>query len=192
MTFLATLRSEVTAFAAAPGWPRLVREQFFAIHTETLLAVIDEIGRLRAELESADEFIHDQHGVGRVAYPRRWLASDVLAMSDEGLAKIVEDVIREHEADDSDAHYDLVMPFTVVRSAGGPFDDDAYCAGFEAGVIDVKLMALSAFGQSATDLLCVEANWPQVSLILMKHGWNVDESSMSIADGWVSVKVVGF
>lgn len=110
-------------------------------------------------------------------------------MSDAAFKRLIEDVI---EADIDDVHYDLVMPFTVVQSAGGPFDDQAYCAGWEAGVIDVKLMALSAFGQSATDIVCLEANWPQVSLILMKHGWNVDESSMSIADGWVSVKVVGF
>ena len=32
--------------------------------------------------------------------------------------------------------YELVMPFVVVTSAGGPYDDESYVAGFEASRVD--------------------------------------------------------
>lgn len=148
------------------------------------------VERLDRDVES--KIIHEaMSGFDDAAYCADLEAGLIdVPMTDAAIAKLCKDVMAAPDLDD--AHYELVMPFVVVESVGGPFDDAAYCAGWEAGTIDVKLMALSAFGQSATDLVCVEANWPQVSLILMKHGWNVDESSMSIADGWVSVKVVGF
>lgn len=41
---------------------------------------------------------------------------------------------------DEPDEYALVMPFTVVASVGGPYDDDAFAAGFTAGRIDCLLL----------------------------------------------------
>lgn len=34
---------------------------------------------------------------------------------------------------------ELIMPFLPVKSKGGRFDDDAYTAGYEMGVLDARL-----------------------------------------------------
>ena len=42
--------------------------------------------------------------------------------------------------DDGDEHgWELLLPFNVVTSAGGPYDDDSFVAGFVVGTIDVEL-----------------------------------------------------
>lgn len=66
--------------------------------------------------------------------------------------------------------YELVMPFVVAQSAGGPFDDDALCAGFELGRLDGVL----ATGRPAVLTgPYKKAVLPQVDLIAMKHGYSV-------------------
>ncbi len=190
--FLVNLLIEINERRAALADSTMRDTWSFAINCDTLAEIVSELRRLRTEISRLELLafpqleLRDRPSVSKF---ERLRGGENVDLSDEALEKLCNDVIN---ADPDDAHLELVMPFIVCETNGGPFEDQAYCAGWEAGVIDCKLMALSAFGQSATDLLCVEANWPQVSLILMKHGWNVDESSMSIADGWVSVKVVGF
>jgi len=71
--------------------------------------------------------------------------------------------------------YELVMPLVVVTSKGGPFDDNAYAAGWEAGAFMETLRALARAGLPASDIKLHmpvrAANVPQLDLIAMDAGW---------------------
>ena len=70
----------------------------------------------------------------------------------------------EHEV------YGLVMPFVVVKSKGGPLDDEAYVAGFECGRLDVRL-AEATGPRVMTTVHTVSV--PQLDLLAMNHGWRM-------------------
>jgi hypothetical protein len=71
--------------------------------------------------------------------------------------------------DEEFSGYELVMPFVVVTSVGGPFDDNAFAAGWTCGQVDTQLaakpaeLALSGY----TNLR------EQFDLIAMKHGYQL-------------------
>ncbi len=74
--------------------------------------------------------------------------------------------------DDDETEYALVMPFVVVKSQGGPYDDDAFTAGWQASQIDRVLSAAVEIGASALAPISVPpALLPQLDLIAMKHGY---------------------
>ena len=67
--------------------------------------------------------------------------------------------------------YELVMPFVVCRSQGGPYDDGAFVAGFECGALEARL----TIGRPASCELYVRtASLPQIDLIAMRHGYQVE------------------
>lgn len=49
-----------------------------------------------------------------------------------------------------DEELELVVPFIVCASKGGPFDDDSFVAGFRCGEIDKALAAARVAGGAAT------------------------------------------
>lgn len=62
----------------------------------------------------------------------------------------------------------LVVPFTCVTSAGGPFDDLAFCAGFDAATRHAAMrlgprepftVAIRCELRAQMDLLAMEAGW---------------------------------
>lgn len=65
--------------------------------------------------------------------------------------------------------YDLVMPFVVTASHGGPYEDEAFVAGWQCGEIDTALRATATIGGSLRRQV-LRALFPQVELIAMKHG----------------------
>ena len=73
-----------------------------------------------------------------------------------------------------DAAYELKMPFVVVTSVGGPYDDDAYAAGWEAKTIQIQLDGLA---EQSGPLIMVASvlieNQPQIDLVAMQQGWTV-------------------
>lgn len=77
----------------------------------------------------------------------------------------------QHEHGQTD-EYGLVMPFVVVQSADGPYDDGAYAAGYEAGQLDIFLgtIRLPPGGRLRYPVAVRRANAPQLDLIAMKHG----------------------
>jgi len=87
--------------------------------------------------------------------------------------------------------YGLIMPFVVCRSKGGPYDDDAYVAGYEAGTLDMALSLSSSLpGSRLNEGVPYHAeNMPQVDLIAMRHG--VTTETEDVGDGWVSVTFIG-
>lgn len=68
---------------------------------------------------------------------------------------------------DEGTGYSLVMPFVTVASKGGPYDDDAYVAGYEMGQLDAAL-ALRPEEHAAT---VRTENAIQADLIAMRHGY---------------------
>jgi hypothetical protein len=91
-------------------------------------------------------------------------------------------------ADESSFH--LVMPFVVCQSKGGPYDDEAYVAGYEAGAL---AMALATAPKTDTEPRRLDTpyhsdNRPQLDLIAMKHGYSASFEEAEV-DGWVWVTV---
>lgn len=79
------------------------------------------------------------------------------------------------EADDPEG-YSLVMPFVVVASRGGPFDDQAYAAGWEMGAIEVRLQMACLLGLGLPHVTVLRSNLPQIELLAMKHGLLITEN----------------
>lgn len=71
----------------------------------------------------------------------------------------------------------LVMPFVICQSKGGPFEDDAFVAGYECGGFDKALGAIAAVGGDGLSFTAHTSSLPQLELIAMHHGFllEVDE-----------------
>ena len=73
--------------------------------------------------------------------------------------------------------YDLVMPFLPVQSKGGPYDDHAYVAGYEMGLLDAALHIASTLAPllgmdngTYSKTIHIE-NQAQADLIAMRYGF---------------------
>lgn len=75
--------------------------------------------------------------------------------------------------------HELVMPFVAVTSRGGPFDDAAYTAGYEMGLLDAALQAAAG---PIVERTVREENREQADLLAMRHGWTIECSAPQ--DGW--------
>jgi hypothetical protein len=84
--------------------------------------------------------------------------------------------------DYDDRDYGLVMPFVCVASAGGPFDDDAFTAGYQMGLLDAKLNKPNL---AATTEMIYEQLRGQADLLAMRYGLRMDVLHES--DGWLHV-----
>lgn len=89
--------------------------------------------------------------------------------------------------DGADDH-ELVLPFVSVKSKGGPFDDDAYVAGFECGRYDAH-MAFSADTGIVANVLTETtpvhtANLPQLDLLAMHHGLTMKQMTIEETPEW--------
>lgn len=68
---------------------------------------------------------------------------------------------------------ELVMPFIVCQSNGGPYDDESFVAGFQAGEINYAMKLLAQIG------VATRLHWPivrsalkeQIDLMAMQHGF---------------------
>lgn len=85
------------------------------------------------------------------------------------------------DPDDEAFHpFGMVMPFLPVVSKGGPYEDDAYAAGWECGQI-ATLLEYSSEVPGELDLdqrlkLPVRtANVEQLDLVAMSHGFVIDQ-----------------
>jgi hypothetical protein len=69
--------------------------------------------------------------------------------------------------EENEVEMSLVMPFLPVTSRGGPFDDQAFVAGYEMGRLDEVLRAAPPTHSTTirTD------NAAQADLIAMQHGY---------------------
>lgn len=69
--------------------------------------------------------------------------------------------------------YDLLYPFTVVTSKGGPYDDDAFTAGFACGALDRALTVVHAAGGISYQATVRTDLVEQCELIGMARGFPV-------------------
>ncbi len=74
--------------------------------------------------------------------------------------------------------YGLVMPFVACSSQGGPFDDESFVVGFQAGSID-KALAVAREATATEAVFCVNSKLvKQLELIGMKNGFPVFEAEV--------------
>lgn len=93
------------------------------------------------------------------------------------------------EPDEFEGDYsaELLMPFVVCASHGGPFDDVAFCAGYECGTIAARL----EIEQPAVLQASVRtANVPQFDLIAMHTGYAIAaaEFDQALFEGWSRIE----
>ena len=81
------------------------------------------------------------------------------------------------------AEYGLLMPFVVVASKGGPFDDASYCAGYEMGQLDAALSA----GPRLHQVTIRTVNVPQADLVAMRRGYASQADAPSECGEWTWV-----
>lgn len=88
---------------------------------------------------------------------------------------------------------ELVLPFVVVESVGGPFDDLAYTAGWEMGALDARLAAAKHHGLGCPTVTIRRENVEQAELLAMRHGMLTNElrpdGEESWADQWAIIEL---
>lgn len=84
-------------------------------------------------------------------------------------------------SDDSGNPMELVMPFVVTASHGGPFEDTAFVAGYQAGSIDARLAVLAAAEAHSLKVTVHTTLLSQLDLIAMRHGYRVEHDP---SDEW--------
>ncbi len=67
--------------------------------------------------------------------------------------------------------YGLVMPFVVCASQGGPYEDGAFVAGYQAGRLDSAMAAIAAVQGDGMSTTIYRALVPQLDLLAMHHGF---------------------
>lgn len=92
---------------------------------------------------------------------------------------------------EADQDYELFMPFTVVQSQGGPYDDESFVVGYELGLLDAELQVLTAAGQSPatpSGRYLHTQGVPQADLIAMRNGYVVDLTEGRSDNEWTWVE----
>lgn len=86
----------------------------------------------------------------------------------------------------SDVEHDLVMPFVVCRSNGGPYDDDGFCAGWHLGQIDTELAVVAP---AILEVTVLTGSVPQLDLIAMRRGYAIDTQVSDDVPEWAFVRL---
>lgn len=87
-----------------------------------------------------------------------------------------------------DEGYELVVPFVVCTSVGGPFDDDAFVAGFQAGQVDQALKVAGNANASEVRFTVNSELVKQLELIGMNHGYpHIEAEAPEGAPAWAVV-----
>jgi hypothetical protein len=90
--------------------------------------------------------------------------------------------------DQPEPEYSLVMPFVVCASKGGPYEDQAFVAGYQAGLLDKALSVMAAVGSGELTSTVATPLVPQLDLVAMKHGFRMQAEPAGDAEGWSFVK----
>lgn len=80
--------------------------------------------------------------------------------------------------DEDDTEYEMLMPFIACKSQGGPFDDDAFIAGHEIGVLWIRLAAVKVFEALPITATVRRDLLPQVDLMAMHYELALTENEM--------------
>ncbi len=85
----------------------------------------------------------------------------------------------------AEQEYSLVVPFIPVASRGGPYDDTAYTAGYEMGLIDACLHV-----GAVHEAIIRTANTLQADLIAMRRGYVCQTSPVPGCPEWSHVRFI--
>lgn len=99
------------------------------------------------------------------------------------------------DSDDGTGQFDhlegpmeLVLPFVSCVSKGGPYDDTAFTAGFQAGRLDQRLAVAAAAQIDALGATVYTDLIPQVDLIAMNNGYTMEPQQCGPpAEAWTVV-----
>lgn len=92
------------------------------------------------------------------------------------------DDVHDHPHDETHDELALVMPFVAATSNGGVYDDDAYVAGYEMGLLDARL------GNTTDRRITVPlhaGNRAQADLVAMQHGYSVLTTAFGGYGEWI-------
>lgn len=88
--------------------------------------------------------------------------------------------------------HELVMPFIVVASKGGPYDDESFVAGWSCAVIDETLSQIAP-SRAVLHRTVRSAVLSQLDLIAMRHGYQIVQTDPKAdkdrADGWALIEL---
>lgn len=90
--------------------------------------------------------------------------------------------------EDGEVEYDLVMPFVVCQSRGGPYEDEAFVAGWALGQLDIELGQAAADRRPLLNRTVRTASMPQVELLAMKHGLMAEPEESEGVPEWSTVQ----
>lgn len=82
------------------------------------------------------------------------------------------------------ADFSLAMPFVVVASVGGPYEDVAYTAGFEAGIVYAMLRPRTNERYEQT---MRTDNLRQIHHVAMQHGYVMTHEPHPDVPEWSTV-----
>jgi hypothetical protein len=92
--------------------------------------------------------------------------------------------------DPQDVNTELVMPFVVCQSEGGPYDDVSFVAGYTAGLLDADLRS-AAWARVERGFPIPTPLVPQADLIAMRHGYALEATPWDDApEEWTFVTFV--
>jgi hypothetical protein len=83
-----------------------------------------------------------------------------------------------------DGEYEIVMPFVIVKSHGGQFDDAAFVAGMTCGSIDQELTITAALHTLPRERYLDVRHIPQIDLIAMRHGYQIHLGDLDESGEW--------
>ena len=83
--------------------------------------------------------------------------------------------------------YSLVIPFVACHSQGGPYDDQSFVAGYQAGQLARSLAAAAVVGATEVKATVNSDLVKQLDLIAMHHGFIAVAEASDEAPTWTFV-----
>ncbi len=104
----------------------------------------------------------------------------------------VTDDLSDFTPDADDDGFDLVYPFVVCESQGGPYADEPFAAGFAAGRLDLCLETAARVGATQVRYLLRTDLIPQAELMAMNYGYpTMDVTTSEQHPEWSQVVFAG-
>jgi hypothetical protein len=88
------------------------------------------------------------------------------------------------------ADYELMMPFVLCKTNGGPFDDEAFTVGWDCGALEAELSTCSRLGATPRARYIKVAVLPQLDLIAMDTKFTLTLGEHSPEGEWVFVTFI--
>lgn len=84
-----------------------------------------------------------------------------------------------------DGDAEMLVPFTVVQSHGGPFEDKAFQAGYNMGRLEARFLAAEHFGLGLPTVPIERTMLEQIDLLAMHY--NITMNEIDIPDDKVDL-----